>query len=136
MTSASYDPAFFDRVMTQSPTPIWEEGAESGDMEVEPDRPLEIAPPARQVGGRRYGVRGAAATYLVGPASGAGMGVGPGGINVGIGMEGVGEGEEAENFRLGSTLSQDGFPAREFDFMLSNPPYGKSQKLSRPSTRR
>src|SRR2546427_1768533 len=37
-----------------------------------------------------------------------------------------GEGDEAENFRLGSTLSQDGFPAREFDFMLSNPPYGKS----------
>jgi type I restriction enzyme M protein len=39
-----------------------------------------------------------------------------------------GEGEEAENFRLGSTLSLDGFPAREFDFMLSNPPYGKSWK--------
>lgn len=39
-----------------------------------------------------------------------------------------GEGEEAENFQLGSTLSQDGFPAREFDFMLSNPPYGKSWK--------
>lgn len=39
-----------------------------------------------------------------------------------------GEGEEAENFRLSSTLSQDGFPVREFDFMLSNPPYGKSWK--------
>jgi type I restriction enzyme M protein len=39
-----------------------------------------------------------------------------------------GEGKEAENFCLGSTLSQDGFPAREFDFMLSNPPYGKSWK--------
>src|SRR6266571_4015679 len=39
-----------------------------------------------------------------------------------------GEGEEADNFRLGSTLSQDGFPAHEFDFMLSNPPYGKSWK--------
>jgi type I restriction enzyme M protein len=39
-----------------------------------------------------------------------------------------GEGEEAENFKLGSTLSQDGFPSREFDFMLSNPPYGKSWK--------
>jgi type I restriction enzyme M protein len=39
-----------------------------------------------------------------------------------------GEGEEAEHFHLGSTLSQDGFPAREFDFMLSNPPYGKSWK--------
>lgn len=39
-----------------------------------------------------------------------------------------GEGEEAENFIYGSTLSQDGFPSREFDFMLSNPPYGKSWK--------
>src|SRR5712692_2216837 len=39
-----------------------------------------------------------------------------------------GEGEEAENFHLGSTLSQDSFPPREFDFMLSNPPYGKSWK--------
>jgi type I restriction enzyme M protein len=39
-----------------------------------------------------------------------------------------GEGTEAENFVLASTLSQDGFPAREFDFMLSNPPYGKSWK--------
>lgn len=40
-----------------------------------------------------------------------------------------GEGDEAENFRHGSTLSQDGFPTREFDFMLSNPPYGKSWKM-------
>ncbi|MGA2186363.1 MAG: class I SAM-dependent DNA methyltransferase [Bryobacteraceae bacterium] len=39
-----------------------------------------------------------------------------------------GEGDEAENFHLASTLSQDAFPAREFDFMLSNPPYGKSWK--------
>jgi type I restriction enzyme M protein len=39
-----------------------------------------------------------------------------------------GEGEEAENFRHGSTLSQDAFPSTEFDFMLSNPPYGKSWK--------
>jgi type I restriction enzyme M protein len=39
-----------------------------------------------------------------------------------------GEGEEAENFKYGSTLSQDAFPNREFDFMLSNPPYGKSWK--------
>ena len=27
-----------------------------------------------------------------------------------------------------STLSRDAFPTREFDFMLSNPPYGKSWK--------
>ena len=31
--------------------------------------------------------------------------------------------------QYGSTLSADDkFPAREFDFMLSNPPYGKSWK--------
>jgi len=39
-----------------------------------------------------------------------------------------GEGDEAENFAFISTLSQDGFPSRRFDFMLSNPPYGKSWK--------
>ena len=39
-----------------------------------------------------------------------------------------GEGDEAENFEYASTLSQDGFPSRRFDFMLSNPPYGKSWK--------
>jgi len=39
-----------------------------------------------------------------------------------------GEGDEAENMKYGSTLSADAFPAREFDFMLSNPPYGKSWK--------
>jgi type I restriction enzyme M protein len=39
-----------------------------------------------------------------------------------------GEGEEAEMIRLGSTLSLDAFPSRDFDFMLSNPPYGKSWK--------
>ena len=39
-----------------------------------------------------------------------------------------GEGVEADNMQFGSTLSGDAFPAREFDFMLSNPPYGKSWK--------
>lgn len=39
-----------------------------------------------------------------------------------------GEGEEATNIRYGSTLSADAFPTQEFDFMLSNPPYGKSWK--------
>ena len=39
-----------------------------------------------------------------------------------------GEGSEADNMQFGSTLSADAFPAREFDFMLSNPPYGKSWK--------
>ncbi len=39
-----------------------------------------------------------------------------------------GGGEGAENIVHGSTLSQDAFPAQRFDFMLSNPPYGKSWK--------
>jgi type I restriction enzyme M protein len=42
-----------------------------------------------------------------------------------------GEGESAEHITGGaewSTLSHDAFPAQEFDFMLSNPPYGKSWK--------
>jgi type I restriction enzyme M protein len=39
-----------------------------------------------------------------------------------------GEGGEAENMSYGSTLSQDGFRVQQFDFMLSNPPYGKSWK--------
>jgi len=39
-----------------------------------------------------------------------------------------GEGGEAENMAYGSTLSQDGFRTHQFDFMLSNPPYGKSWK--------
>lgn len=42
-----------------------------------------------------------------------------------------GEGEEAENIVGGadkSTLSADQFRSREFDFMISNPPYGKSWK--------
>ena len=42
-----------------------------------------------------------------------------------------GEGDAADNIMGGpaySTLSNDAFPSREFDFMLSNPPYGKSWK--------
>lgn len=42
-----------------------------------------------------------------------------------------GEGENADNIMGGaewSTLSHDAFPARVFDFMISNPPYGKSWK--------
>ena len=42
-----------------------------------------------------------------------------------------GEGEAADNIVGGpehSTLASDAFPAHEFDFMLSNPPYGKSWK--------
>ncbi len=43
----------------------------------------------------------------------------------------MGEGEAADNLVGGpeySTLANDAFPSREFDFMLSNPPYGKSWK--------
>jgi type I restriction enzyme M protein len=42
-----------------------------------------------------------------------------------------GEGENADNIKGGaeySTLSNDAFPGREFDFMIANPPYGKSWK--------
>ena len=42
-----------------------------------------------------------------------------------------GEGDAADNIVGGpehSTLANDAFPSQEFDFMLSNPPYGKSWK--------
>lgn len=39
-----------------------------------------------------------------------------------------GEGQAADNIKYGSTLSSDAFASMEFDFMLSNPPYGKSWK--------
>lgn len=39
-----------------------------------------------------------------------------------------GEGAEAENIKYGSTLSADAFISNQFDFMISNPPYGKSWK--------
>lgn len=40
-----------------------------------------------------------------------------------------GDGEEAEHISFGSTLSLDGNATRQFDFMLSNPAYGKSWKV-------
>ena len=39
-----------------------------------------------------------------------------------------GDGDQAEHISYGSTLSSDGNATRQFDFMLSNPPYGKSWK--------
>lgn len=36
------------------------------------------------------------------------------------------KGNNPENIKVGSTLSTDEFAANRFDFMLSNPPYGKS----------
>ena len=41
-----------------------------------------------------------------------------------------GDGNQAEHISYGSTLSLDGNPSRQFDFMLSNPPYGKSWKTN------
>ncbi len=37
--------------------------------------------------------------------------------------------ENPENIAYGSTLGADGFMGQQFDFMLSNPPYGKSWKI-------
>lgn len=39
-----------------------------------------------------------------------------------------GEGTQVNNIFFGSTISNDGFPKDEFDFMLSNPPFGTSWK--------
>ncbi len=39
------------------------------------------------------------------------------------------KGEKSENIVYGSTLSKDGFSHLHFDFMLSNPPYGKTWKI-------
>ena len=39
-----------------------------------------------------------------------------------------GDGEEAGHIMYGSTLSEDQLASRQFDFMLSNPPYGKKWK--------
>ena len=40
-----------------------------------------------------------------------------------------GDGAQARNIAFGSTLSNDQHASRQFDFMLSNPPYGKSWKV-------
>ena len=39
-----------------------------------------------------------------------------------------GEGTQTNNIFFGSTISNDGFSKEEFDFMLSNPPFGTSWK--------
>jgi type I restriction enzyme M protein len=38
-------------------------------------------------------------------------------------------GKDAENIKFGSTLSNDQYSNRNFDYMLSNPPYGKEWKM-------
>lgn len=40
-----------------------------------------------------------------------------------------GDGDQAEHISYGSTLSVDGNPTRQFDFMLSNPPYGDRKSV-------
>lgn len=39
-----------------------------------------------------------------------------------------GEGKHADHIEFGSTISQDRFPKEQFDFMLSNPPFGTAWK--------
>lgn len=43
------------------------------------------------------------------------------------------KGEQTDNIAFGSTLSKDGFGHLHFDFMLSNPPYGKTWKIDESS---
>ena len=38
------------------------------------------------------------------------------------------KGDDPDKIAFGSTLTKDGFPDLKFDFMLTNPPYGKSWK--------
>jgi type I restriction enzyme M protein len=40
---------------------------------------------------------------------------------------------DPDKIKYGSTLANDAFPGMEFDFMLANPPYGKSWKLDKES---
>ena len=39
-----------------------------------------------------------------------------------------GDGNQTDNIKYGSTLSADGLSSKTFDFMISNPPYGKTWK--------
>ena len=41
--------------------------------------------------------------------------------------------QDPDKIAFGSTLSNDGFPKLQFDFMLSNPPYGKTWKIDQPA---
>lgn len=41
--------------------------------------------------------------------------------------------EDPDKIAFGSTLSNDGFSNLQFDFMLSNPPYGKTWKIDQPA---
>src|SRR5437588_10562084 len=39
------------------------------------------------------------------------------------------DGHDAENIKFGSTLSKDQHADKHFDYLLTNPPYGKEWKL-------
>lgn len=41
--------------------------------------------------------------------------------------------QDPDKIAFGSTLSNDGFSSLQFDFMLSNPPYGKTWKIDQPA---
>jgi len=41
------------------------------------------------------------------------------------------KGEDPDKIAFGSTLSKDGFSNLQFDFMISNPPYGKTWKVDK-----
>lgn len=43
------------------------------------------------------------------------------------------KGNDPENIKFGSTLATDDFSGKRFDFMLTNPPYGKSWKSDQKS---
>ena len=46
------------------------------------------------------------------------------------------KGNNPENIKSGSTLSTDEFAGMTFDFMLSNPPYGKSWSTEKSNIQR
>ncbi len=41
------------------------------------------------------------------------------------------DGRDAENIKLGSTLSNDQHPNMDFDYLITNPPYGKDWKMDK-----
>lgn len=46
------------------------------------------------------------------------------------------DGRDAENIRLGSTLSHDQHQGKTFDYMLTNPPYGKDWKMDETAVKK
>jgi len=45
------------------------------------------------------------------------------------------DGRDADNIKLGSTLSKDQLADRRFDYLLANPPYGKEWKMDEDAVR-